>query len=75
MQEKYRLELEDLNYLLFIIMNMMSGYFWPQHGGAGGTDTAWLKVDPKNVAAWLNDCGGTLSQAVQRIAEIVKTST
>ena len=51
------------------------GGITPQHGGAGGTDTAWLKVDPKNVPAWLNDCGGTLSQAVQRIAEIVKTST
>ncbi len=58
------------------IMNQWElGGIRSQHGGAGGTDTRWLKVNPEDVPAWLNDCGGTLSQAVQRIAGIVTIST
>ena len=42
-----------------------------QHGGAGGTDTAWLTVNPKEEnPEWLNDHGGKLGQAVKLIARI-----
>lgn len=48
-----------------------SGGIKSQHGGSGGTDTAWLTVNPKEESPeWLNDCGGRLGQAVELIAGI-----
>ena len=54
-----------------IIRRWKSGGIESQHGGAGGTDTAWLTVNPKEeTPEWLNDCGGNLGQAVELIARI-----
>lgn len=36
-----------------------------QHGGARGSDTAWLSVSPTHVQEWLLPYGGTLSRAVE----------
>lgn len=41
-----------------------------QHGGADGTDTAWLSVTPGDVPDWLQGCGGSLSDAFRRICEL-----
>ena len=43
-----------------------------QHGGRSGTDTAWLRVRPDHVPAWLNEWGGRLSRAVELIREITE---
>ena len=37
----------------------------PQHGGRRATDTAALRVYPRNVQPWLSPYGGTLNQAAQ----------
>ena len=48
-----------------------SGGIESQHGGAGGTDTAWLTVTPKEeTPEWLSDYGGKLGQAVELISTI-----
>lgn len=41
-----------------------------QHGGQAGRDTAWLTVEPGNVPAWLDACGGRLSSAAERLSVI-----
>jgi hypothetical protein len=41
-----------------------------QHGGADGSDTAWLTIDPKNIPYWLNDRGGTLRRAVEVLSRL-----
>lgn len=35
-----------------------------QHGGRGGSDTAWFTVRPHNAPDWLSSCGGTLGNAL-----------
>ena len=35
----------------------------PQHTGSKGTETFWIIVDPENIPAWLEKCGGTLDEA------------
>lgn len=42
-----------------------------QHGGRGGTDTAWLGVHPDNIQSWLSPYGGTLQQATQALESFV----
>ena len=39
-----------------------------QHGGAAGSDTAWLSVVPDDPAPWLSDFGGTLGAAASLAA-------
>ncbi len=41
-----------------------TGNLQSQHGGASGTDTAWLTVDPRAVPSWLTQCGGRLHDAI-----------
>jgi len=55
-----------------IIERWEEGSISSQHGGAGGSDTAWLHVDPTEVPAWLRQWGGRLSNAVKLISEITK---
>ena len=43
-----------------------------QHNsGHGGTDTAWMDVDPANPPEWLRPFGGTLDQALEIIRRLV----
>ncbi len=43
-----------------------------QHNsGHGGTDTAWMDVDPANPPEWLKPFGGTLDQALDIIRSLV----
>ena len=43
-----------------------------QHNsGHGGTDTAWMDVDPAAPPEWLNPFGGTLDQALDLIRSLV----
>lgn len=51
-----------------------SGGIKPQHAGKDGSDTAWLRVDPRNVEPWLRPHGGSLAAAVRRLAEITGRS-
>ena len=55
-----------------VIMDMWGGAggLTSQHGGQGGSDTAWFEVDPQNVQDWLLPYGGTLSQAVEMLTRI-----
>jgi hypothetical protein len=39
-----------------------------QHGGALGSDTRWLEVNPDSVVPWLTPYGGTLAQAETVVA-------
>lgn len=48
----------------------LTGDIRTQHGGAAGSDTAWLSVRPGNVPEWLNEWGGRLTTAVRLIAEL-----
>lgn len=41
-----------------------------QHGGAGGSDTAWLSVVPTAVPGWLTTHGGSLRAALDEIAKL-----
>lgn len=41
-----------------------TGNIQSQHGGAGGTDTAWLTVNPTAVPNWLAPFGGGLGDAL-----------
>jgi len=41
-----------------------------QHGGRGGSDTAWLTVTPGSEPKWLNECGGRPGEAAKRIAKL-----
>jgi len=41
-----------------------------QHGGARGSDTAWLTVDPQAVPDWLQHFGGTLRQGLEQISRL-----
>lgn len=43
------------------------GQIVSQHGGAQGTDTAWLSVDPGDPPDWLRQFGGTLIQGFERL--------
>ena len=38
-----------------------------QHGGASGSDTVWLSVEPDSIQPWLAPCGGRLRQAFELI--------
>jgi len=40
-----------------------------QHGGAGGTDTAWMSFAPDEPYDWLRPCGGSLRDAVRILRE------
>jgi hypothetical protein len=42
----------------------------PQHGGSGGTDTAWLSFDVASVPPWLAAYGGTLAQAARVLMQL-----
>lgn len=41
-----------------------------QHGGQGGADTAWIDVRPDNPPAWLNQYGGSLTDAIFALSKI-----
>lgn len=41
-----------------------------QHGGASGSDTAWLTVNPKAVQSWLRGHGGTLREGLAHISRL-----
>jgi len=46
------------------------GNLQSQHGGAKGTDTAWLTVDPTWIPDWLSPWGGTLQDAFQVLSKL-----
>ena len=46
------------------------GIIRSQHGGAGGTDTAWLAVNPSAVPDWLQPYGGTLSDGLAQLRSL-----
>lgn len=47
-----------------------TGNITSQHGGASGTETAWIEVDPNAPHAWMNDHGGSLRSGLDCIASI-----
>jgi hypothetical protein len=38
-----------------------------QHGGAGGTDTAWLTIYPESIPNWLHPFGGSLQAGIDAL--------
>ena len=52
-------------------MKWVSGEIRSQHGGRSGRDTAWLWIDPEAPQEWLNDWGGSLSDAKRVLREFV----
>ena len=42
-----------------------------QHGGAGGRDTAWLRVSPTDVHPWMEEYGGDLRTAMGQLRTLV----
>jgi hypothetical protein len=38
-----------------------------QHGGQRGSDTRWIRIDPKNPPDWLKKYGGDLNSALKRL--------
>lgn len=53
-----------------ILERWAAGDIRSQHGGAAGVDTAWLRAPVRKIPVWLNEWGGSLSDAVRAIAEI-----
>ncbi len=47
-----------------------TGNLHSQHGGAGGTDTAWFTVDPGAVPSWLREYGGRLRDAIGVLSKL-----
>lgn len=47
-----------------------TGNLKSQHGGAGGSDTAWITADPNVPPDWLQPNGGSLREAVRRLSEL-----
>jgi len=41
-----------------------------QHGGAAGSDTAWLSVVPTALPLWLAEFGGTLSSGARVLSRL-----
>lgn len=41
-----------------------------QHGGASGSDTAWIEVDPRAPHAWIMEYGGRLRSGLDQIAKL-----
>lgn len=46
----------------------------PQHRGARGSDTAWLRVCPEAPDSWLAEFGGTLGAAIQVLETFLSDS-
>ena len=68
---------QDYRYLICLGISPFDAHCWligkdvlrryvightPQHRGRAGTDTYWLSLRPSQPPAWLELCGGTLSQ-------------
>lgn len=51
-----------------------AGEIGSQHGGRSGRDTAWLWVDPEAPQEWLNEWGGSLSEARRVLREYLSAS-
>ena len=47
-----------------------TGNLQSQHGGANGTNTAWLTVAPRAVPSWLTECGGRLQDAIRVLSKL-----
>ena len=47
----------------------------PQHAGRQGTDTLWLQVRPTSIPAWLDEWGGSLSDARMSLTRLVAHQT
>ena len=47
-----------------------TGDLQSQHGGARGSDTAWLTVNPDAVQEWLRPFGGSLRRGIERISQL-----
>lgn len=47
-----------------------TGELTSQHGGASGSDTAWLTVNPKSVPGWLRAHGGTLREGLAHVSRL-----
>lgn len=47
----------------------VTGDLKSQHGGSGGSDTAWLPVIPGAAPAWLQQYGGSMREALQLVSE------
>lgn len=43
-----------------------------QHGGASGSDTAWLSVSPSATPAWLQPYGGTLGAGLAQLRALTR---
>lgn len=54
-----------------VIRLWTTGEITSQHGGAGGSDTAWITADPANPPDWMRAYGGTLAQGFARIKNLV----
>jgi hypothetical protein len=48
-----------------------NGVIRSQHGGATGSDTAWITVNPANPPSWLRPCGGTLNEGFARLQSLI----
>ena len=51
-----------------------SGVISSQHGGAAGTDTAWITVDPNNPPDWLRPFGGRLSEGFAQMRALTRSN-
>ena len=56
-----------------VVMSLWNdGVIRSQHGGATGSDTAWITVNPANPPAWLLPYGGTLRAGFARIQSLTR---
>ncbi len=47
------------------------GKITSQHGGSGGSDTAWIAVNPTSPPDWIRPYGGTLSQGFAQFQSLI----
>ena|ERR1035441_10415392 len=43
----------------------------PQHKGKGGSDTAWINVDVQSIPPWMDQCGGSVAEAISSLKTVL----
>lgn len=77
---------QDYEFVLMIGVSPTTAHAWlipkstaferaaPQHGGAAGTDTRWLRFAASAPPSWMGDFGGELSEAEEVVRQQLRQS-
>lgn len=75
---------QDYEFVFLLGISPRGAYVWivpkavawahstPQHGGAQGSDTRWISLDPTNPPRWLHEYGGELERATEALRRLLR---